>query len=192
MKSKLILFSAVAGMFLMASCSKSGPSEEAKKKVATFDSAWGAMGTMAMAWGDSLNSMVAMCEGCCKEMDAMECCEHVKPTKDSLAAPCQNDKKVFQDMKTAWDAEMPMWNELQAKLDTLKANVNSGKATDEEINTALTELQAAADKGNSEMGPWIEKFTAAKNACMKNCTSCKEGMTAASCSDKKCGMHKKS
>lgn len=192
MKSKLFFLSAVAGMFLMASCSQSGPSAESKAKVAAFDSAWSAMGTMAMAWGDSLNNMVAMCEGCCKEVDAMECCEHMKATKDSLAAPCKNDMKVFQDMKTAWDAEMPMWNELQAKLDTLKANVANGKATDEQVTAALAELQGAADKGAADMGPWVEKFTAAKTACMNNCSSCKNGMTAASCADKKCASHKKS
>lgn len=189
MKTKLILLSAVAGMFFMVSCSH-GPSEEAKKKVASFDSAWSAMGTMAMAWGDSLNQMVAMCENCCKEGEAMECCEHMKANKDSLLMPCKNDMKIFQDMKAAWDAEMPMWDSLQKKLDALKEGVAKGTATDEQINTALAELQAASDKGGAEMGPWIENFNAAKAKCMQNCTSCKEGLSNASCTEKKCSHHK--
>jgi len=185
MKTKLILLCAVAGMFFMASCSH-GPSAESKAKVAAFDSAWSAMGSMAMAWGDSLNNAVTMCDNACKAGDEMDCCEHMKGAKDSLMMPCKNDMQSFHDMKTAWDAEMPMWNALQAKLDSLKDGVAKGSATDEQINAALTELQAATDKGAAEMGPWVEKFSAAKMNCMKNMEACKAGWSAAQCSDKKC------
>jgi len=186
MKIKFFLFAAIAGMFLMTSCSKEGPSEEAKMQVAAFDSAWSAMGTSAMAWGDSLTQAVTMCETACKDGDAMECCEHLTGTKDSLMMPCKNDMKVFQDMKTAWDAEMPMWNELQEKHDALKESVSNGTATDESINAALTELQAAVDKGGSEMGPWIEKFNTAKATSISNMTTCKNGWAGAQCSDEEC------
>ena len=189
MKNKLFILCAAAGMFFMTSCSH-GPSAESKAKVAVFDSAWSAMGSMAMAWGDSLNTAVTMCETACKDGEAMSCCDHLKGCKDSLMAPCMNDMKTFQEMKTAWDAEMPMWNALQAKLDSLKDGVAKGTATDEQINAALTELQAATDKGGAEMGLWIEKFTAAKMNCMKNMETCKAGWSAAKCADKKC-MHGK-
>lgn len=193
MKNKFASLVLIAGMAVLASCSH-GPSEESKKKVAAFDSAWNAMGTMAMAWGDSLNQMVAMCDGCCKDMEAMSCCEHMQAAKDSLLSPCKNDMKAFTDMKAAWDAEMPMWDSLQAKLDALKDGVAKGTATDEEVNNTLAELQTAADKGGSQMGPWVEKFTAARAACMSNCTNCKDGLSNAKCSDKKCshGHEKKS
>ena len=189
MKTKLILFSAAAGMFLMTSCSH-GPSEEAKKKVAAFDSAWTAMGSMAMGWSDSLNNAVAMSENCCKAGEAMECCEHMKGMKDSLMMPCMNDKKALADMKAAWDAEMPMWDSLQKKLDALKEGVAKGTSSDAQINTALAELQAASDKGAAEMGPWVEKFNAAKMTCMKNMDDCKANWSSASCPDKKCPHHK--
>jgi hypothetical protein len=120
----------------------------------------------------------------------MACCEHLQGTKDSLMNPCKNDLKAFQDMKTAWDAEMPMWGALQAKLDSLKEGVAKGTATDEQINAALTELQAASEKGGAEMGPWIENFNAAKMNCMKNMESCKTGWSASKCADKKCAHGK--
>lgn len=191
MKTKIFLLSACAGMFLLASCSH-GPSDESKAKVAAFDSSWNAMGASAQAWGDSLTKAVAFCEDACQNGEAMPCCEHMESTKDSLTAPCMNDLKAFQEMKAAWDAEMPMWNEMQAKLDILKANVSSGKATDEEINAALTELQAVADKGAAEMGPWVEKFNAVKSACMNNMNACQKGWEGVSCKEKTCGPHKKS
>jgi hypothetical protein len=189
MKTKMILMAAAAGLFFMTSCSH-GPSEEAKKKVAAFDSTWTAMGTSAMAWGDSLNQMVTMCEGCCKEGEAMECCEHMKADKDSMLMPCMNDMKAFQEMKSSWDAEMPMWDSLQAKLDALKEGVAKGTSSDDQINSTLAELQAAADKGSAQMGPWIDNFKAAKAKCMENCSSCKDGMSNMNCSDKKCSHHK--
>jgi len=185
MKTKLFILSAAAGMFFITSCSH-GPSEEAKKKVAAFDSAWSAMGTIAMAWGDSLNAAVSMCDNACKAGDEMDCCEHMKGAKDSLMMPCKTDMQSFHDMKSAWDAEMPMWDSLQKKLDGIKEAVAKGTATDEQINTTLAELQAAADKGSAEMGPWIEKFNAAKMNCMKNMEACKTGWGNAKCSDKKC------
>ena len=193
MKTKLFLFSACAGLFLLASCSAPGPSAESKAKVAAFDSAWSAMGTMASAWGDSLTQAVTLCENACKAGEEMACCQHLKGTKDSLMMPCMNDKKTMQEMKTAWDAEMPMWNEMQAKLDTLKANVASGKATDEQVTAALAELQGAADKGAAGMGPWVEKFNTCKASCMSNMAACKSGWSGATCKEKKCpGAAKKS
>ena len=185
MKTKLFILSAAAGMFFITSCSH-GPSEEAKKKVAAFDSAWSAMGTIAMAWGDSLNAAVSMCDNACKAGDEMDCCEHMKGAKDSLMMPCKTDMQSFHDMKSAWDAEMPMWDSLQKKLDGIKEAVAKGTATDEQINTTLAELQAAADKGSAEMGPWIEKFNAAKMNCMKNMEACKTRWGNAKCSRKTC------
>ncbi len=193
MKTKLFILSACAGFMMLASCSAPGPSAESKAKVAAFDSAWTAMGSSAMAWGDSLTQALTMCESACSNGAAMECCEHMQGKKDSLMMPCMNDMKAFQDMKSKWDAEMPMWNELQTKLDTLKANVANGKATDEQINSTLAELQGAADKGATEMGPWMESFNAARAACKNNMMSGKMGWEASSCTDKKCvAMHKKS
>ena len=176
-------------MFFMTSCSH-GPSAESKAKVAAFDSAWSAMGTMAMAWGDSLNNAVSMCDNACKAGDEMACCEHMKGTKDSLMMPCKTDLQSFHDMKSAWDAEMPMWDSLQKKLDGIKEGVAKETATDEQINATLTELQAAADKGAAEMGTWVEKFNAAKMSCMKNMETCKAGWSGANCPDKKCSHHK--
>lgn len=185
MKNKLFLLSAVAGLLAITSCS-SGPSEETKRKVAAFDSAWTAMGTLAMAWGDSLNNALSMCETACKDGDAMSCCEHLAHTKDSLMAPCKNNLATFQEMKKNWDAEMPMWNALQAKLDSLKDGVAKGTITDEKINSALAELQAASDKRGAEMGPWIEKFNAARATCKQNIDNCKMAWSNTKCPDKKC------
>ena len=188
MKKLFILF-AIAGAFLMTSC-KNGATDEAKMKLKTFDSTWTAMGTMAAGWGDSLKNACAMCEKCCADGDAMECCEHMKGTKDSLMMPCKNDMSMMQDMKNGWDAEMPKWDSLHAKLDGLKAKVEKGDSNDEEINKTLRELQTAMDEGGKGMQEWITKFSESKMACMKNMDACKMGWSNANCPDKKCSHHK--
>lgn len=190
MKTKLFIVALFTGATLMTSCS-GGLSEESKKKVAAFDSSWSAMGTMAKAWGDSLNQAVALCETACKDGDAMECCEHLKGTKDSLLTPCVHDMTAFQEIKKSWDAEMPMWDELQKKLDALKEKVSKGEGTDKEVNDLLAELQAASDKGAAEMQPWIEKFNGVKMNAMKNMETCKTNWSNTKCADKKCADHKK-
>ncbi|MEW6468931.1 MAG: hypothetical protein AB1458_08410 [Bacteroidota bacterium] len=190
MKTKLSVLSAFAGVLFLASCS-SGPSEATKKSLAALDSSWTAMGTMAMAWGDSLNKALAWCETACKEGEGMQCCEHLTGTKDSLMAPCKNDLKVFQDMKAAWDAEMPMWDSLQAKLDGIKEKVAKNEGTDEEINKVIAEIQGAMDNGSKEMETWVANFNAAKTTCMNNATACKTAWESAKCSDKKCSSMKK-
>lgn len=174
----------------MASCAH-GPSEEAKKKVAAFDSSWNAMGAMAKACEDSIHAALANCENCCKAGEAMECCEHTKMAKDSLMSPCKNDMTAFQEMEKGWDAEKPKWDSLQTKLEAIKAQVAKGEGTDEEINKGLSELQAAMDEGNKGLQEVMAKLTEMKAMCMKNAETCKAGWSAVSCSDKKCAAHKK-
>ena len=82
MKTKLFLLSACAGLFLLASCSH-GPSAETKTKVAALDSAWSAMNTAAKAVSDSLTACTTMCESCCKEGEAMECCDECGRTPEA-------------------------------------------------------------------------------------------------------------
>lgn len=186
MKTKLFLLSAIAGMFLMTSCSHSGPSAETKTKVAALDSSWTAMGTVAQAWGDSIATAATFCENACKAGDEMTCCEHLKGKKDSLMAPCKNDMGMFQEMKKSWEAQKPMWDSLNTKFTALKEKAAKGEGTDEEINAGLAELQAALDNGNKGLGEFAAAFNEAKINCMKNMETCKAGWSSASCSDKKC------
>ena len=192
MKNKLFLLSAIAGMFMMTSCS-SGPSAETKTKVAALDSAWSLMNTAAKAVSDSLNMCATMCENGCKAGDAMECCEHVKGAKDSLMTPCKNDMAMFQDMKKSWESQKPMWDSLQAKLDGIKADVASGKGKDADINAGVAELQTALDNGNKALADFATKLSEAKMGCMKNMDACKTAWGNVKCMDKKCpmGMGKK-
>ena len=191
MKTNFFLLPAYAGLFILASCSH-GPSAETKQKVAAFDSAWNAMGVTAKSWDDSLSKAVAFCETACKEGDAMECCEHMKAAKDSLMMPCKNDMSMFQEMQKKWDADLPQWVVLQAKLDSIKGKVAKGQGTDVEINTGIAELQTAMTAGSKELEDFIAKFNGAKTACMKNMESCKVSWAGVQCPDKKCMMHKKS
>ena len=190
MKKQPFILSVVTGMFIMISCSH-GPSEEAKKKVASFDSDWSDLGATAKAWGDSLNKESAMCEGACKAGEAIECCEHTKAAKDSLMMPCKNDMALFHDMKKNWDAQMPMMDSLNAIFIALKEKVSSGKANDAEINIVLGELQTAIDFGSKGLLDWMSKFKDAKMTCIKNMESCKMGWANVKCMDKKCPIGKK-
>ena len=192
MKTKLFLLSACAGLFMLTSCSH-GPSAETKTKVAALDSAWTAMGTVAHAWSDSISAAVTMCEEGCKAGDAMECCEHTKAAKDSLMMPCKNDMANVQEMRKNWDAQKPMWDSLQMKLDGIKEQVSKGEGKDAEINAAVTELQAALDNGNKGLADFAAKFNEGKMTCMKNMEACKAGWAGVKCTDKKCpmGMGKK-
>lgn len=190
MKTKFYFLSALAGVFFLASCG-GGISDGTKSALAKLDSAWGEAGKSAMAWGDSLTAAITWCENACKDGDAMECCEHMKGKKDSLMGPCKNDLTAFQDMKTKWDAEMPKWDSLEAKLTAAKDKVAKNEGTDAEINAVITELQAAMDAGAAEMQTWVTNFNAAKTTCMNNMQACKTGWESAKCEDKKSAMHKK-
>ena len=190
MKNRLFILAAVAGMFTLASCSH-GPSAETKAKVASFDSAWTAMGAVAKAAEDSIHACVAMCEGCCKAGDAMDCCAHTKGAKDSLMMPCKGDLAAFQEMEKGWDAQKPMWDSLMTQFTALKEKVAKGEGTDEEINAALAPLQAAMDKGNAGLQEGAAKVGEMKAACMKNMESCKSGWAGVACTEKKCDHAKK-
>ena len=190
MKTKFFLLSLCAGLFMLASCSH-GPTAETKKKVAAFDSAWTAMGTMAKAAGDSLNAAVTMCDNGCKQGDAMACCEHMKKGKDSLMSPCKKDLGMFQEMKKNWDAQKPMWDSLMTKETALKDKADKGQGTDKEINDGLASLQTAMDNGNKGMQDFMTKFNEAKMTCMKDAEACKSGWGTMKCTDKKCAMGKK-
>lgn len=185
MNTKLFIVTLFAGATLLTSCG-GGLSEESKKKVAAFDSTWTADSKMAMAWGDSLNQCVSMCEAGCKAGDEMACCEHLKACKDSLMAPCKTDMTCMQDMKTAWDSEMPMWDSLQKQLDGLKEKVANGSANNTEVDATLAILQAAKDKGAAGMGEWMTKFNEGKMNCMKNGEACKAAWGKTSCKVKGC------
>ena len=190
MKKQLYILSAVTGMFFMISCSHR-PSEEAKKKLASFDSAWSMMSTMAKTDADFLNTTVSNCENSCKAGDAMECCEHTKTAKDSLMDPCKNDMAVLYNLKKLWDAQTPMWDSLNTALNTLKEKVVSGKTNVEEINKTVNAMHIAMDNGNKGMQEFMTRFNDAKMTCMKNMESCKAGWVNVKCTDKKCPMGKK-
>ncbi len=190
MKTKLFLLSACASLFMLASCSH-GPSAETKAKVASFDSTWTAMGTMAKATEDSLKACLTMCETGCKNGDAMECCGHMKKAKDSLMTPCKNDMGALQEIKKNWDAQLPMWDSLNTKWNALKEKAGKGEGTDKEINDVITELQAAMDNGNKGLQEAIAKINEMKMTCMKNMDNCKAGWANVKCMDKKCPMGKK-
>jgi hypothetical protein len=190
MKTKIFLLSSCIALFILSSCSH-GPSAETKAKVAAFDSAWTAMGSVAKAAEDSINACVTMCESCCKAGDAMECCEHMKKEKDSLMSPCKNDMMGFEEMKKSWDSQKPMWDSLMTKFAALKEKAENGKGTDKEINDGLAELQAAMDNGNKGLMDGMSKMNEMKATCMKNMNDCKAGWANAKCSDKKCDMGKK-
>ena len=190
MKTKFFLLSAVAGMFLLVSCSH-GPSAETKAKVAAFDSTWNAMGMTAKATEDSLKAALAMCEGACKAGDAMECCEHMKGAKDSLMSPCMNDMQLFQGMKAQWDAQLPMWDSLNTQWNALKEKAGKGEGTDKEFTDGVAEFHAMIDNGNMALQQAIAKLNEMKMGCMKNMENCKAGWANVKCMDKKCPMGKK-
>ena len=186
MKTRLFLSAALAGLFFMTSC-KSGPSDATKKSVAAFDSAWTEMGKQAMAMSDSLNACIAMCEKGCTIPDSCKgMCENMKMKCDSAMAPCKNDMKTFQDMKTAMDANKPMWDSAMTAFNAFKEKVNKGEINDADATKQLAEFQSKMDMGGKNMMDMMNKMMEAKSACMKNMSDCMEKCKNMKCTDKKC------
>ena len=69
MKSNLILSAFVAGALFLNSCS-TGVTEETKKSMAAFETAWADAGTMATNWGNDLTAQYNKCKEHVEKQDA--------------------------------------------------------------------------------------------------------------------------
>ncbi|HEY6160190.1 MAG TPA: hypothetical protein VI112_03180 [Bacteroidia bacterium] len=187
MKTKLFFIAAIAGSLFFAACS-GGVSDQTKKDVAAFDTAWMKMKDQAHAFSDSLDMAIGMCEKGCKPDSSMACCEHMKHKMDSMMMPCMNDMKGFQDMKN-----MMMDPGMKSKMDSaetsfaaFKEKVNKGEIKDEEAKKTLADFQNKLNDGNKMLSDWMGKFNDARKTCMMNMQNCMMACKDMKCTDKKC------
>lgn len=192
MKTTLLFLSA-ATMLFMASCSH-GPSEATKAKVAAFDSAWTAMGTMAMTANDSITKCMADCDNCNKMMtdSSAKCCEHMKSKMDEAMKACHADMETFSGMQKMMTDSKPMWDSAMTAFTAFKEQIASGKINDEEANKTLEGFQVMMNQGAAQMAEMQTKCNEAMATCKQNCSKGKECCAKTQCDDKKCmDMHKK-